>query len=113
MSQAVVANGFVFLSAVRGVEGASDQLSPGAAAQARRAFAIAAEVLAMVGSTLEDVVRVGIFMRHLQRDRPAFNEVWTEVFGDVGPSRFAVEVTDIGRPGDDTALLLDIVATCR
>jgi len=113
MPQGVVANGFIFLSAVRGIDGATDQLVSGVAEQARRAFAIAEEILASEGSTLQDIVRVGIFMRNLQRDRPQFNEVWRELFGDAGPARFAVEVSDIGRPGDDTAILLDITAACH
>jgi len=110
MPQAVVANGFVFLSAIRGVEETSDQLVDDAGRQARRAFDIAEEVLALVGSRREDIVRVGIYMTDLQEDRPAFNQVWTERFGDAGPARFAVEVSDIGRPGDSTRLLLDVIA---
>jgi 2-iminobutanoate/2-iminopropanoate deaminase len=110
MPQGVIANGFVFLSAIRGVNESRSDLAAGAEAQARRAFEIARTILAEAGSGLDDVVRVGIYMKNLQSSRPSFNKVWRELYGDGGPARFAVEVTDIGGAGDDTELLLDIIA---
>lgn len=110
MPQGVIANGFVFLSAIRGVNESRNDLPSGVEAQARRAFEISRHILTEAGSGLNDIVRIGIYMKHLQESRPGFNKVWTELFGDRGPARFAVEVTDIGGAGDDTELLLDIIA---
>jgi 2-iminobutanoate/2-iminopropanoate deaminase len=67
-------------------------------------------VLKAAGASLDDVVRVGISMRHLQRDRPAFNEVWARHFGEHRPARSAVEVADFGRPGSGVRFMLDAVA---
>jgi 2-iminobutanoate/2-iminopropanoate deaminase len=49
-------------------------------------------------------------MRHLQRDRPVFNEVWAGVFGDHRPARSAVEATDFGRPRDAVRSMMEVVA---
>jgi hypothetical protein len=57
-------------------------------------------VLAAAGAALTDVVRVGIVMRALQRDRPAFNQVWAARFGAHRPARSAIEAADFGRPGE-------------
>jgi 2-iminobutanoate/2-iminopropanoate deaminase len=37
-------------------------------------------------------------MRALQRDRPVFNQVWAERFGD---HRSAIEASDFGRTGEN------------
>jgi 2-iminobutanoate/2-iminopropanoate deaminase len=62
------------------------------------------------GLGLDDVLRVGICMKDLQRDRPVFNEVWVEHFGDHRPARSAVGVTDFGRAGEGARHLLEVTA---
>ena len=42
--------------------------------EADQVFANLVAILSAAGAGLSDVVRVGIFMRDLQRDRPAFNQ---------------------------------------
>jgi 2-iminobutanoate/2-iminopropanoate deaminase len=49
-------------------------------------------------------------MRHLQRDRPAFNEVWVRRFGDHRPARAAIESSDFGRPGENARYMLEVSA---
>jgi 2-iminobutanoate/2-iminopropanoate deaminase len=55
-------------------------------------------------------VRVGIFMRDLQRDRPAFNQAWLRHFGDHRPARSAVEVNDFGRAGEGARYMVEAQA---
>jgi 2-iminobutanoate/2-iminopropanoate deaminase len=108
--EGVIANGFVFLTAVRGVDPATQQVeTDNAEEQARAAFAVMRNTLATVGSTVEDVVKVGVYMKDM-RDRDAFNKVWKETFGDEPPARFAVQVVDMGVIGDKTKFLLDVTA---
>ena len=54
-------------------------------------------ILAAAGAVLTDVVRVGIVTRDLQRDRPVFNQVWAERFGEHRPARSAIQTPDLGR----------------
>jgi len=94
--EAVKAGGFVFLSAVRGGDPATQECPEDAEQQARFLFENIKTALAAAGATLEDVVKIGVFMRNLQGDRPVFNRIWAEYFGDQPPARFAVQVGDLG-----------------
>ena len=58
-------------------------------------------------------MRVGIFMRDLQRDRPAFNQAWVRHFGDHRPARSAVEVKDFGRAGEGARYMVEAQAHRR
>jgi len=108
--EGVIANGFVFLTAVRGVDPSTQQVeTDDPEEQARAAFAVMRNTLATVGSTVEDVVKVGVYMKDMG-DRDAFNKVWKETFGDEPPARFAVQVVDMGVIGDKTKFLLDVTA---
>jgi 2-iminobutanoate/2-iminopropanoate deaminase len=53
---------------------------------------------------------VGIFMKHLQRDRPVFNQAWIRYSGDHRPARSAVEVSDLGRTGEGARYMLEVTA---
>lgn len=109
-AQAAAAGPLLFLSAVRGTRPGTAELDPDVLTQARQCFANLADLLDAVGSGLDRVVRIGMFLKDLQGDRPRVNQVWREVYGDAGPARFAVEVTDLGAAGDGSRLLLDVIA---
>jgi 2-iminobutanoate/2-iminopropanoate deaminase len=94
--EAVKAGGLVFLSAVRGVDPATQECPEDPEQQARFLFENMKLALAAAGSTIDDVVKIGVFMRNLQGDRPVFNKIWQEYFGDRPPARFAVQVGDLG-----------------
>jgi 2-iminobutanoate/2-iminopropanoate deaminase len=108
--QAVEAGGWVFVSALFGTDPTSGAVPEDARAEADRLLENLAAVLAAAGADLRHVVRVGIFMTHLQRDRPVFNEVWVEHFGDHRPARSAIGVTDFGRPGSGVRFMVEAVA---
>ena len=109
-SHGVTAGGFIFLSAVRGTLPNSRELPQEADAQARQLFANIKSTLALAGATMADVVKVAVYMSDLQGDRPAFNKVWAETFGDEPPARFAVQVQDLGNTGDGSRYLADVTA---
>jgi 2-iminobutanoate/2-iminopropanoate deaminase len=108
--QAVEAGGWIFVSALFGVEPTSRKIPAEARAEAEQLFDNLVAVLDAAGAGLGDVVRVGIVMRNLQQDRPAFNEVWVERFGDHRPARSAIESSDFGRPGEDARFLIEVTA---
>ena len=111
--QAVEVDGWVFVSALFGTDPQTGQLPDTAEAEAEQLFANLNAILSAAGGELTDVVRVGIFTTHLQRDRPAFNEVWKRIFGDHRPARSAVEVAAFGRPQESPRYMVEVTARIR
>jgi 2-iminobutanoate/2-iminopropanoate deaminase len=108
--QGLVAGGLVFLSALRGVDPATNRVAADPETQIRQLFANLVATLGAAGCTLRDVVKVGVYMTDLQADRKIFNKVWAEHFADEPPARFAVQVAEMGGPGDATRVLADVIA---
>ena len=99
-----------YVSALFGADPETHAIPADARAEAERLFANLAAILEAAGARLTDVVRVGIVMRALQRDRPLFNQVWAEQFGAHRPARSAVEASDFGRPGENARFMVEAVA---
>jgi 2-iminobutanoate/2-iminopropanoate deaminase len=108
--QAVESDGWIFVSALFGTHPKTGHVAEDASEEADQLFDNLTAILAAAGSDLTDVVRVGISMKHLQRDRPVFNEAWVRHFGDHRAARSAVEVGDFGRPGEGTRYMVEVVA---
>jgi enamine deaminase RidA (YjgF/YER057c/UK114 family) len=108
--EGVVAGGFIFLSAVRGVDLKTQQVeTEDIEAQTRLAFEAARLALKTVGATLDDVVKIAVFFKDMN-DRVGFNKVWAETFPENPPARYAIQAVDFGVVGDKSRLLLDITA---
>ena len=108
--QAVESGGWIYVSALFGADPRTGRIPDDARAEAVQMFANLEAILTAAGARLTDVVRVGIFMKELQRDRPTFNEVWAEHFGDHRPARCAVEAGDFGRPRETVRYMIEVVA---
>jgi 2-iminobutanoate/2-iminopropanoate deaminase len=108
--QAVESGGWIYVSALFGAESATGRIPDDARTEAEQLFANLGAILAAAGAGLTDVVRAGIFMKQLQRDRPVFNEVWRTAFGEHRPARFAVQVADFGRPRETVRYMMEITA---
>jgi 2-iminobutanoate/2-iminopropanoate deaminase len=108
--QAVEADGWIFVSALFGADPRTGQIPDDPHEEAEQLFANLRAVLAAAGAELSDVVRAGIFMKHLQRDRPVFNEVWVHQFADHRPARSAVQAADFGRPRETVRYMMEVVA---
>ncbi|WP_214370549.1 RidA family protein [Pseudonocardia sp. H11422] len=108
--QAVEAGGWIHVSALFGADPAARAIPGDARAEAEQLFANLKAILAVAGAGLTDVVRVGIVMRDLQRDRPVFNEVWAQQFGDHRPARSALESPAFGRPGENARFMIEVAA---
>jgi 2-iminobutanoate/2-iminopropanoate deaminase len=108
--QAVEAGGWIYVSALFGADPVTHEIPADARAEAERLFANLAAILGSAGIGLSGVVRVGIVMRALQRDRPVFNQVWAERFGEHRPARSAIEAADFGRKGENARFMVEVVA---
>jgi 2-iminobutanoate/2-iminopropanoate deaminase len=108
--QAVESGGWIYVSALFGNDPKTGRIPDDARAEAVQMFANLKAILSAAGARLTDVVKVGIFMKQLQRDRPAFNEVWAEQFGEHRPARCAVQAGDFGRPRETVRYMMEVVA---
>lgn len=96
-SQAVRAGQTVFLSGQIPLDPATGELVAGdIAAEARRVFANLRAVCEVAGGSLDDVVRVGIFLTDLS-DFAAVNAVMAEHFQAPYPARSTIQVSGLPR----------------
>ena len=108
--QAVEAGGWIYVSALFGADPRERAIPEDARAEAEQLFDNLAAILTAGGAGLTDVVRVGIVMRNLQQDRPVFNEVWAQRFGEHRPARSAIESSAFGRPGENARFMIEVAA---
>lgn len=97
-SQAVVANGLIFLSAqLPIVPGTNGSIPDGIEAQARQALYNLRAILEASGANLACVVSASIYVTNIA-DWPRVDRVWAEVFGDCRPARgvFGIETLHLG-----------------
>lgn len=97
-SQAIIAKGFLFASGVIAVNPETGKLAGDTIqAQTKQVFANIRSVLAAGGASLDDVVKVTVFLKNPQ-DFPAMNEIYAEIFTDYKPARTTVPGVEWG-PG--------------
>jgi 2-iminobutanoate/2-iminopropanoate deaminase len=108
--QAVEAGGWIYVSALFGADARERAIPEDPRAEAEQLFDNLAAILTAAGAGLADVVRVGIVLRHLERDRPIFNEVWAQRFGEHRPARSAIESPAFGRPGENARFMIEVAA---
>jgi 2-iminobutanoate/2-iminopropanoate deaminase len=106
-SQAIKANGLVFLSGQIALDPASQQLIPGdAAAQTERVLQNLAGILKAAGSSLRQVVKTTVFLKNMS-DFAAMNEVYGRYFTEAPPARSTVEVARLPK---DVLVEIDVIA---
>jgi len=106
-SQAIKANGFVFVSGQLGIDPATQQVITGdVAAQTDRIMKNLASILKAAGSGLDKVVRSTVFLKNMG-DFGAMNEVYGKYFTSVPPARSTVEVARLPK---DVAVEIDVIA---
>ncbi|HSB75961.1 MAG TPA: RidA family protein [Terriglobales bacterium] len=106
-SQAIKANGFVFVSGQIALDPASGQLVAGdVAAQTERVLKNLEAILKAAGSGLERVVRTTVFLKNMG-DFGAMNEVYGRYWKSAPPARSTVEVARLPR---DVAVEIDVIA---
>jgi 2-iminobutanoate/2-iminopropanoate deaminase len=106
-SQAVIGNGFVFVSGQVAIDPATQQVIAGhVAAQTDRVLKNLAEILKAAGSGLEKVVRSTVFLKDMN-DFVAMNEVYARYFSSNPPARSTVEVARLPK---DVMVEIDVIA---
>lgn len=109
-SQATRAGDTVFLSGQIALDPATGEVVAGGIdAQARRAFENLAAVCAAAGGSLDDVVRVGLYLTDLG-EFAAVNAVMAEVFEAPYPARSTIEVSALPKGARfevDAVMVLD------
>ena len=106
-SQAIRANGFVFVSGQVSLDPATQQLVPGdVAVQTERVMKNLAGILKAAGTGLEKVVRSTVFLKNMG-DFAAMNEVYGKHFSSAPPARSTVEVARLPK---DVLVEIDVIA---
>jgi 2-iminobutanoate/2-iminopropanoate deaminase len=89
-SQAIVANGFVFVAGQGAINPETNQIESGdIRSETRRVLRNLEAILTAAGSSLGEVVKFGVFLADLN-DFQAMNEVFREFFPDAPPARTTV-----------------------
>lgn len=106
-SQAIKANGFVFVSGQVAFDPATQQIIAGdVAAQTDRVLKNLSAILKAAGTGLENVVRSTVFLKNMN-DFAAMNEVYGKYFTAAPPARSTVEVARLPR---DVLVEIDVIA---
>jgi 2-iminobutanoate/2-iminopropanoate deaminase len=106
-SQAIKANGWVFVSGQVAIDPATQQLLAGdAAVQAERVLENVGAILTAAGSELGRVVRSTVFLKDMG-DFAAVNEIYARYFPSKPPARSTVEVARLPK---DVLVEIDVIA---
>ena len=106
-SQAIKANGLVFLSGQIALDPATQQLISGdVAAQTERVLQNLAGILKAAGSSLQQVVKTTVFLKNMS-DFAAMNDVYGRYFTEAPPARSTVEVARLPK---DVLVEIDVIA---
>jgi 2-iminobutanoate/2-iminopropanoate deaminase len=106
-SQAIKANGFVFVSGQVAIDPSTQQVISGdVAQQTGRVIKNLSAILQAAGSSLEKVVRSTVFLKNMG-DFTAMNEVYGKYFTSAPPARSTVEVSRLPK---DVAVEIDVIA---
>jgi reactive intermediate/imine deaminase len=87
-------NSLIFFSGQVGLDPATGTLADGITAQTRQALQNLTVIVEAAGKTLEDVVRVGIYLTDM-KDYTAMNQAYLESFAAPYPARTAIQVAGL------------------
>ena len=106
-SQAIRANGFVFVSGQVAIDPGTQRVIDGdVAIQTDRVLKNLSAILQAAGSGLEKVVRSTVFLKNMG-DFTAMNEVYGRYFSATPPARSTVEVARLPK---DVLVEIDVIA---
>ena len=109
-SQAIRANGFVFVSGQVAIDPATQQVIAGdVAAQTDRVLKNLTAILKTASSALEEVVKSTVFLKNMA-DFSAMNEVYGRYFPSAPPARSTVEAARLPK---DVLVEIDVIAVLR
>ena len=109
-SQAIAANGFLFISGQLPIDPATGNFAEGGIRElTRQSLENVKSILAEAGLTLADVVKTTVFLADMS-DFAAMNEVYAEYFTAPAPARSAVAVKTLPNGG---LVEIEVIAACR
>lgn len=109
-SQAIAANGFLFISGQLPIDPATGNFVEGGIRElTRQSLENVKSILAEAGLTLADVVKTTVFLADMS-DFAAMNEVYAEYFTAPAPARSAVAVKTLPKGG---LVEIEVIAACR
>jgi len=102
---------FISIGGTAGVDPVSNQLAgPDVYAQTKRILASFDVMLQSVGSDLDHIVHVHVFLRHM-RDFDEMNRAYVEMMGEHRPARTVIGVNELPKPG--ILLTMNLTAVTR
>lgn len=109
-SQAIAANGFLFISGQLPIDPATGNFAEGGIRElTRQSLENVKNILVEAGLTLADVVKTTVFLADMS-DFAAMNEVYAEYFTAPAPARSAVAVKTLPKGG---LVEIEVIAACR
>jgi 2-iminobutanoate/2-iminopropanoate deaminase len=106
-SQAIRANGFIFISGQIPIDPKTQKIVEGGVAlQTEQVIKNLEAILRAAGSTLEKVVRTGVFLKDMG-EFAAMNDVYERFFPQAAPARSTVEVARLPK---DVRVEIDVIA---
>ena len=109
-SQAIKANGFLFVSGQLPVVPATGQFAEGGVSgQTRQSLENVKAILAAAGCTLDDVVKTTVFIKDMN-DFGTVNTAYAEYFTHDCPARACFEVARLPK---DALVEIEVIAACK
>ncbi len=109
-SQAIKANGFLFVSGQLPVVPATGQFAEGGVSgQTRQSLENVKAILVAAGCTLDDVVKTTVFIKDMN-DFGAVNAAYAEYFTQDCPARACFEVARLPK---DALVEIEVIAACK
>jgi len=106
-SQAIRANGLIFVSGQTPIDPATQQLINGSIGeQTERVLRNIEAILTQAGSSMEKVVRCGVFLKDMN-DFTAMNEVYAKFFKSEPPARTTIQAAKLPK---DCMVEIDVIA---
>ena len=106
-SQAIVANGFAFLSGQIAIDPQSNQFMGGSIEQqARQVLNNLSNILQSMGSSLNKAVKTTVFLKNMD-DFEAMNKVYSEFFPEHKPARSTIQIARLPK---DAAIEIEMIA---
>jgi 2-iminobutanoate/2-iminopropanoate deaminase len=107
-SQAIKANGFLFVSGQMALDPQSGELvGTDLRQQTERAIENLKAILEAAGSSLKHVVKTTVFLKDMN-DFPAMNETYAKYFSAIPPARSTVQAARLPK---DALVEIDVIAT--
>jgi 2-iminobutanoate/2-iminopropanoate deaminase len=95
-SQGILAEKFLFVAGQTGTDPKTGKPPEGIAAQTKQTLENVKSIVEAAGATLDNVVRVGVFLRDIQ-DFSAMNEVYKTYFTQNQPARTTIQSALVGQ----------------